>query len=81
MSNRRIKYNKNTESEYDWLQYCTGDQLSAICKHCKNIFSISGGVGAQVKSHACSKIHLSRIRERQGQSLFNKDRDNAINLN
>ena len=81
MSNRKTKYNKNWESEYDWLQCCTGDQFSANCKLCKKIFSISGGGVAQVKSHACSKIHLCRIKGRQEQSLFNKDRDNVIKLN
>ena len=46
---------------------------------CKKVFSISGGGVAQGKSHACIKIHLSRVKERQRKSLFNKD--NVINLN
>ena len=80
MSKRKTKCNKLWELEFNWIQACLSDQYSAKCKLCQKKFLVSGSGIGQVRSHAISKLHVSRSKERKGQSQFNKDEDNEINL-
>ena len=41
---------------------------------------MEGGV-TQIKSHATSKLHLAREKEREEQFYFSKDADNLIQIN
>ena len=43
-------------------------------------FSVSGSGAGQVRSHAISKLHTSRLKEREGQLEFSKDKDRILEL-
>ena len=81
MSKRKTKYNKPSESQFNWIKSCSKDVHSVHCKLCQKDFSISGGGVTQIKSHATSKLHLAREKEREGQSHFSKDAHNSIQIN
>ena len=81
MSKRKTKYNKSSESQFNWIKPCSRDVHSAHCKLCQKNFSISGGGVTQIKSHATSKLHLAREKEREEQFYFSKDADNLIQIN
>ena len=81
MSKRKTKCNKSWESQFNWIKPYSKDVHSVHCKLCQKDFSIRGGGVTQIKSHATSKLHLAREKEREGQSYFSKDADNSIQIN
>ena len=81
MFKTKTKYNKSWESQFNWIKFCSKDVHSVHCKLCQKDFSIRGGGVSQIKSHATSKLHLAREKEREGQSYFSKDADNSIQIN
>ena len=80
MSKRKIKYNKLWESEFNLIQVCPGDHYSISCKLCQKTFSVSGSGAGQVRSHTISKLHTSRLKEREGKLKFSKDKDGILEL-
>ena len=70
MSKTKTKYNKSWESQFNWIKSCSKDVHSVYCKLCQKDFSISGGGVTQIKSHATSKLHLAREKEREKDNLI-----------
>ena len=81
MSKKKTKYNKSWESLFNCFKPCSKDVHSVHCKLFQKDFLIRGGGVTQIKSHATSKLHLAREKEREGQSYFSKDADNSIQIN
>ena len=53
----KTTYQLSWEGTYLWIKVVNGEQSKAFCKFCHELFSISGSVEAQFKSHAKSKSH------------------------
>ena len=76
MSKKKTKYSKSWESQFNCFKPYSKDVHSVHCKLFQKDFLIRGDGVTQIKSHATSKLHLAREKEREGQSYFSKDADN-----
>ena len=70
MFKTKAKYNKSWESQFNWIKFCSKDVHSVHCKLCQKDFSISRDGVTQIKSHAPSKLHLAREKERENDNLI-----------